>query len=150
MENYFDSEIKRTEQELTNLKTSVQKFAGEVPLVQKSIDISIPLSIDSSLVPEASGKQVFKLTTPKASIFVPTLEHYYDDATKSEDFPRTTRYMYFIIGRIAENQYLIEVFAYGTQWTEDSDAEVIKRGGSVTLTNTLTVKSTDEFTLEVA
>ena len=147
MQDYFESEILRTEQELTDLKTSQQKFAGEVPLVIKSINVSIGLSLDSSQT-TARGEQKFKITMSKPSMFVPTLAHYYDDVSKSEDSPRTTRYMYFMAGKIGDNQYLVRVIAYGTEWSAGSDVETIKGGGSVTLTNTLTVQSTDDFTLE--
>lgn len=149
MENYFESEILRIEREILAIKTSQQKFAGEVPLVTKTGSVSINLSITSDIVPAAIGQQAFRLTFQNTAFFVPTLAHYYDNANLSEDFPRTTRYMYFTIGKINSNQYIILVKAYGTQWTENSDAEVIRRGGSVTLTNTLTVQATDNFTLEV-
>jgi hypothetical protein len=148
MNGYFESEITRLEKELTDLKTSQQKFAGQAPLVTKSANMSIGLSITSDLIPAAIGHKAFKLTFQKPTFFVPTLAHYYDNANLSEDFPRTTRYMYFNLGRLSSNQYIIDVRAYGTQWSEGSDAEVIKGGGSVSLNNVLTVQATDDFTLE--
>jgi hypothetical protein len=148
MNDYFENELIRIEREILNLKTSQQKFAGDVPLVTKSISVSFNLHNIGDIVPQAIGNKAYRVTFQNTALMVPTLAHYYDDANKSEDFPRTTRYMYLTVGRINSNQYIINVNAYGTQWTENSDAEIIKRGGSVTLSNVLTVQSTDNFTLE--
>jgi hypothetical protein len=147
MENYFCNEIKNIKRELTQLKTSQQRFAGEVPLVSKNARVSLELSLNQSQT-VAIGEKFWKLTMEKESLFVVSLQKYYDDVTKSEEYPRTTRVITFEVGKSGEREYLIHVIGYGTQWGDNNDVDTIRGGGRVTLENVLTVKSTDDFNLE--
>lgn len=147
MQNYFDNELKTIERELIRLKTSQQKFAGEVPLVTKSINVDLPLSLNTTRT-TARGEKKLKIIVDKPSLFVATLAHYYDDVTKSADDPRTTRMMYHFVSKISNNQYLVDVVAYGTQRGNNNDVQTLINGGSVVLSNTLTVTATDDFRLE--
>lgn len=147
MQNYFDNEIKNIERELVRLKTSQQKFAGQVPLVTKSVQVAIPLTLNQART-TARGEKLYKLIVDKPMLFVATLAKYYDDVTKSEDYPRTTRMIYHFVSKISASQYLIEIVAYGTQIGAGNDVTTLMNGGSITLNNTLTVTATDEFRLE--
>lgn len=147
MQSYFESEIKRTEQELVDLKTAQQKFAGVVPTLSKYIDVSIPLSLNSSQT-TASGSKIYKITTSDDAIIVPTLSKYYDDVTKYLWTPRATRAMTMQFGRLSDGVYIILVQAFGTEGS-GSDVSTLINGGSVTLTNRLTVQATNDFTLGV-
>ena len=146
MENYFDSQLLSMKRELLALKQAKQKFAGSIPMVKQSVDVSIPLSLNSSQT-SATGEKLFKITTTHDAILVPTLTTYYDDVTKHGQTPNTTRYMLPMLGRLSSNVFLVRIDAFGTQGN-DSDVTTLINGGSVTLTNKLTVIGTDEFTLE--
>lgn len=146
MQDYFENEIKRTEQELVDLKTAQQKFAGVVPILSKSINVSIPLKLNSSKT-AATGTQLYRITTAQDSILVATLAKYYDNVYVEMQVPQATRQMTARLGKISNNVYILDVGAFGTAGA-NSDVTTLINGGSVTLTNTLTVQSTNDFTLE--
>lgn len=146
MDNYFEREIMTLERELRQLKTAQQKSAGQVPTIFKSISFNVPLSLDSSQT-MARGSAAFKVTTVDNCLIIPTLAKYYDNVALAEYIPLKTRYMTITIGKLAQNTYLIELSARGTEGA-NSDVSTLIGGGSVVLDNTLTVQSTDEFTLE--
>lgn len=146
MDNYFDSELNKIEREIKQLKTAQQKFAGQVPTIAKSVSISIPLSLNASQT-AASGSAMYRITTTSDTYLMATLAKYYDDITLNTSYPVKTRSMILRLGKYNSNQYLILIYARGTGGS-DSDVSTLKNGGSVTLTNTLTVRGTDEFSLE--
>lgn len=146
MDNYFEREIMTLEREICQLKTAQQKSAGQVPTIFKSISFNVPLSLDSSQT-MARGSAAFKVTTTDNCLIIPTLAKYYDNVALAEYIPLKTRYMTITIGKIAQYTYLIELSARGTEGA-NSDVSTLMGGGSVVLDNTLTVQSTDEFTLE--
>lgn len=146
MDNYFEREIMTLERELRQLKTAQQKSAGQVPTIFKSISFTVPLGLDSSQT-MARGSAAFKVTTTDNCLIIPTLAKYYDNVALAEYIPLKTRYMTITIGKLAQNTYLIELSARGTEGA-NSDVSTLIGGGSVVLDNTLTVQSTDEFTLE--
>ena len=147
MQNYFDTELKNIKKELIGLKTSQQKFAGAVPLVTKSIQIDMPLSLNQAQT-TAKGELYYQISFDKPTLFTVSFAKYYDDVTKSEDYPRTTRVMYFYVSKLSTKSYLVNALAYGTQWGEGNDVRTLINGGSVVLSNTLTVTATDDFRLE--
>lgn len=146
MDNYFEREIMTLERELRQLKTAQQKSAGQVPTIFKSISFNVPLSLDSSQT-TAHGSAAFRVTTADNCLIIPTLAKYYDNIALAEYIPLKTRYMTIVVGKLAQNTYLIELSARGTEGA-NSDVSTLIGGGSVVLDNTLTVQSTDEFTLE--
>lgn len=146
MDNYFEQEIMALEREIRQLKTAQQKSAGQVPTIFKSISFNVPLSLDSSRT-MARGSAFFKVTTANNCLIIPTLAKYYDNVALAEYIPLKTRYMTITIGKLAQNSYLIGLSARGTEGA-NSDVSTLIGGGSVVLNNTLTVQSTDEFTLE--
>lgn len=146
MDNYFEREIMTLEREIRQLKTAQQKSAGQVPTIFKTISFNVSLSLDSSQT-MARGSAAFKVATANNCLIIPTLTKYYDNVALAEYIPLKTRYMTITIGKLAQNTYLIELSARGTEGA-NSDVSTLIGGGSVVLDNTLTVQSTDEFTLE--
>lgn len=147
MQNYFDREIAQLEKELLRLKTAQQKFAGQVPTISKSIDVSVPLHLSISGF-AAIGEKVYKINVNGDSAFyTSTLAHYYDDVTKHGTVPLETRYM-TVINTFRDNNYYVTVSGNGTTYGPNNDLETLRNGGSVILTNKLTIICTDDFTIE--
>lgn len=141
MQDYFDNEIKYLDKELTRLKTSMTKSSGSILTVVKSVNFSIPLQSTGFLRP--SGTTKFILHTDENALFHVTLDSYYDDVMKELDGRYLTRQKYPIIANRFGN-IRIDVRGLGTI----DDEATIQGGGSVTLTGTMTVQCTNEFTLE--
>jgi len=141
MQDYFDNEIKYLDKELTRLKTSMTKSSGSIMTISKSINFSIPLESSGFLRP--SGTTRFILNTDANALFHVTLDSYYDDVMKELDGRYLTRQKYPIIANRFGN-IRIDVRGLGTI----DDEATIRGGGSVTLTGTMTVQCTNEFTLE--
>lgn len=148
MQNYFDRELSQMEKELLRLKTSQQKFAGSVPTIEKSIQISIPLGLNSSQT-VAEGEKLYKIISEGNVLAFPTLAKYYDDITKSTSVWALTRYFTLRLG-ILDGNFCFLIYAQGTGfgYGQNSDVQTLINGGTVTLQNTLTVAATDDFTLE--
>lgn len=143
MQNYFDRELSQMEKELLRLKTSQQKFAGSVPTAQKSVQISVQLALSGG-GNTATGYVYCKISSENKLLAFPTLAKYYDDITQYTITPRTTR-AFIMEPYYIDNELFIYIRAYGTS----NDVQTLKNGGTVTLTNTLTVVATDDFELEV-
>lgn len=143
MQDYFDNEIKYLDKELTRLKTSMTKSSGSILTIVKSINFSIPLQSTGFLRP--SGTTKFILHTDENALFHVTLDSYYDDVMKELDGRYLTRQKYPIIAN-RFGDIRIDVRGLGTI----DDEATIQGGGSVTLTGTMTVQCTNEFTLEQA
>ena len=141
MQDYFDNEIKYLDKELTRLKTSMTKSSGSILTVVKSINFSIQLESTGFLRP--SGTTKFILHTDENALFHVTLNSYYDDVMKELDGRYLTRQKYPIIANRFGN-IRIDIRGLGTI----DDEATIQGGGSVTLTGTMTVQCTNEFTLE--
>lgn len=146
MDNYFSRELERIGKEIRQLKTAKQKSAVEVPSTTKSVAISIPLELNQSQT-TASGKAIYRITSANQTYLVATLEKYYDDVMLNTEFPRKTRSMIIQFGKSSNNNYIVLITARGTGGP-DSDVTTLKNGGSVTLTNTLTVRGMDDFSIE--
>lgn len=141
MQDYFDNEIKYLDKELTRLKTSMTKSSGSILTIVKSVNFSIPLQSTGFLRP--SGTTKFILHTDENALFHVTLDSYYDDVMKELDGRYLTRQKYPIIAN-RFGDIRIDVRGLGTI----DDEATIQGGGSVTLTGTMTVQCTNEFTLE--
>lgn len=141
MQDYFDNEIKYLDKELTRLKTSMTKSSGSILTVVKSVNFSIQLESTGFLRP--SGTTKFILHTDENALFHVTLDSYYDDVMKELDGIYSTRQKYVLIANRFGN-IIIDIRGLGTR----DDETTIQGGGSVTLTGTMTVQCTNEFTLE--
>lgn len=140
MQEYFEREITTMEKELRWLKTSVVKSGATVSSIAKSVPYNIPLNLVSST--NANGSALFKLTLREKAVFNPTLDIYYDDITLGPlgDTRRRAVQMYWL----NDTQYVLEIGV----WGDSNDIATLEGGGSVEMSGTLTVTSTDEFTLE--
>ena len=147
MDNYFDKEILQMERELLRLKTSQQKFAGSVPTVKKSIQISVPLALSGGGM-TARGQIYCKIVPENTALFYPTLAKYYDDVLLFPYTENRTRYFSIEVYHNGDDLF-IEIRANGTNYGQNNDVDTLRNGGSVSLTNTLTVVATDNFELEV-
>ena len=141
MQDYFDNEIKYLNKELTRLKTSVTKSSGSIMTISKSVNFSIQLESSGFLRP--SGTTRFILHTDYDVLFHATLDKYYDDVMKNLDGRYLTRQKFVIVANRSGN-IRIDIRGIGTR----DDEATIQGGGSVTLTGTMTVQCTNEFTLE--
>lgn len=147
MENYFNREVLQLERELLRLKTSQQKFAGSVPTAKKSININVPLSLDAGGF-TATGKLYCRITVKNGSLVYPTLQKYYDNVMLSPYTESRTRVFTLDMYNDGDN-IILEIIATGTNYGQNNDMDTLKNGGSVSLTNTITVVATDNFELEV-
>lgn len=143
MENYFDNEIKNMKRELTQLKTAAQTSAGTVPTVSHSLSISMPLHLANPYL--AKGNAYVRVSATSDTILMVTLDSYFDDITKTMDFPATTRRTYMIMDYKGNGETLIYIDFTGNA----SDRSTLSGGGSVTVTKQLTVRATEEFTMEI-
>lgn len=144
MDNYFSEEIKKIKREITALKTAMQKSAGQIEFDVKSVNFSIPLSLNASQT-QASGSVSFKIVSDKPVLFFATLDKYYDDITKAGPGPILSRY-FTTYQWVDLDGIVIQITGNGTQGP-NSDVTTLINGGSVTLSGKLTVKCTDQFTL---
>lgn len=140
MQEYFEREITTMEKELRWLKTSVVKSGAAISSIVKTIPYNIPLNLASST--NANGNMLFKLTLHENAVFDPTLDIYYDDVTLGPlgDTRRRAVQTYWL----NEHQYVLRIGV----WGDSDDIATLTGGGSVEMSGTLTVTSTDEFTLE--
>ena len=142
MENYFDNEIKNMKRELTQLKTATQTSAVAVPTVSQSLSIPITLELANPYL--AKGSAYVRVSASSDTILMATLDSYFDDITRATDFPATTRKTYIIMDYKGNGETLIYIDFTGNA----SDRSTLSGGGSVTVTKQLTVRATEEFTLE--
>lgn len=148
MNNYFEQELLSIDRELAALKTAQQKFAGEVPLITKVIQVDVPLQLNSSQT-IARGVKMVRLDSNDKCFFVATLNKYFDNIMDAAKTPRISREAYVRIGKDSSGKNLVEVIAYGTEFGDNNDVQTLVNGGSVTLSYTLTVKSTENFDMEI-
>lgn len=148
MNNYFEQELLNIDREITALKTAQQKFAGEVPLVTKVIQVDVPLQLNSSQT-IARGIKMVRLDSNDRCFFVATLNKYFDNIIDAAKTPRISREAYIRIGKDSNGKNLVEVIAYGTEFGDNNDVQTLVNGGSVILSYTLTVKCTDNFQMEI-
>lgn len=141
MQDYFERELLNIKREITYLKTAMQKSAGIVETTSQSVSLNLPLSLDEYQI-NATGRARFRVISSDDILMMTTLNWYYEDITKSSDYPRTTRYGDVIT--FYDDTPIIRVIVRGTQ----SDVNTLKNGGSVSVNVVLTVRATDEFTLE--
>lgn len=138
MENYFSQEIKRLKQELTNLKPSAQTSAESVATVSQTLDFNIPLALDNPYL--ATGTVYIKITSNTNSVFMVTLDSYYDDISNY----RQCRNAYIEQFYVGDNTWLIYLNVEGDQ----NDINTLSGGGSVSVPRKLTIRAMGEFETE--
>lgn len=154
MNDYFETEIKALEKELTNLKTTAQRSAGVIETVSKTIDVNIPLHIEYNAfgVDFARGEAIYQATPASNSILLFSLDWYSGDVYKLDDLSITTRSISSNTVRLDDGRICMVIGVEGTRETDDgtmSDIERLRQGQSVVVNVKLTVRSTDNFTLGV-
>lgn len=143
MENYFDSEIKNIEREIVNLTTSMQKSAIVAPTVVQTVQVT--RSLQSGGSDKAFYNARFRVTTNTRALVMATLDSYFDDITLNDRvWVPDTRSAWLYVSKISRTVYYVNISFRG----KDGDNTTISGGGSVQMTRTLTVRCTDEFTLE--
>lgn len=146
MDNYFSSEITRIEKELTQIKTSMSKSAGVIQTVDQSVDVSVPLVLNSSQT-SATGSKSFRVHPEKDAIIVCTLNWYSENVLIDHWIPRSVRKVY-IVESENNGDRIIKVNAVGTQAGENSDVQKLINGQSVSINTKLTIRATCNFTVE--
>lgn len=147
MENYFSSEITQIEKELTRLKTSMSKSAGVIQTVTKSVDVEVPLALNTGLT-TATGSVSYRIRPEKDAIIVCTLNWYSEDVTKDYMIPRIVRNVYLRENMDGEDR-IVKVNAIGTQFGDNNDVQKLINGQSVSVGVKLTIQATCEFTMEI-
>ena len=139
MQNYFETELSRLEKEILWLKTSAVKSGAVITSQVKTVNFDISLTLVSPT--NANGNMRYKLTLDDDAIFNSTLDKYYDNIVQAEgDTRRRTIESFWV----SDNIYIITVYA----WGDSNDRATLSGGGSVTISGTLTITCTDDFTLE--
>lgn len=142
MSNYFDNEIKQLDRELLDIKTSGQKSSSVVPTVAKTFKVDIDLKLTS--LTDCSGLAEYKVITPTDSLMMVTLDKYYDDISQSAVYPRVTRETYWFRTQGSDGVDHVNIETIGTR----ADAETLAGGGTVTVTTEVTIRCTNNFTVE--
>lgn len=142
MENYFSNEINHVKKELTRLKTTAQKSAGTITTASQSIQVNIPLSLRSPV--DAMGEVDYKIITESNALVSFTLDKYYDDIHYDLLPIIHPRERHILPLQMDANTIYLVVQAQG----DGNDIQTLTDGGSVTITNTLTIRCTTPFTIE--
>lgn len=141
MENYFSNEIKNIKSELTNLKTASQKSATTMQTVSQSVQVNIPLSLHDTYF--ADGEVTYKISADTEALFSFTLDKYYDDIYYDLLAVMHPRIRGILPIKNEDNSLFLLVQAVG----DENDVQTLTNGGSVTITNTLTIRATAPFTI---
>lgn len=147
MENYFDRKFLMLENELRYLKTCAVRSSVNVPMVHKTVDVSVPLELKYSNT-EAEGSVFYKITMDGDYLVLPSLDWYYGDISKAYQYPYTTRHITQTLYRLDDDSLIIEVYARGTMGSS-GDVQTLINGGSVNVTGKLTVACSGNFNIEV-
>ncbi|MBR3139054.1 hypothetical protein IKG38_03560 [Candidatus Saccharibacteria bacterium] len=149
MDSYFDSEIKRVEQELLTIKTSAQKSASMIQTVTKTIPITVTLSDDGSAsYPTARAAIHYQINTDEYAITIPTLDWYFQDITKASTAFYTTRQIQLFHVMLPNGKDGLRIYVFGTENSPGSDGERVGQGETVKISFNLTIRSTVDFTVE--
>jgi hypothetical protein len=145
MNNYFEREIKGLEREIIALKTANQKSAGNLQLVSKTIPISIPLVLNEYQT-FARGRKTYAVRKNSEELVVAYLDWYTDDISREWVDAYTQGSVRS--GRIAHGVYngtdVFQITVYGDR----NDIDAMAGGASITISLNMTVKCTNDFTLE--
>lgn len=144
MNNYFEREIRQLKKELLQLKTSSQKSAGLVPIISRTANVSIPLSLNS-IQTECSGEIIYLIEPNSDALIIPTLDKYYDDIMLNDRLPYRTRKVSLALTVGTDGRYLLRITGRG----DTNDVSSLVGGGSVNLNTILTVQCSDNFTMRM-
>lgn len=142
MENYFSNEINHVKKELTRLKTTAQKSAGNIKTASQSIQVNMSLSLREPF--GAMGEAHYKIITESNALASFTLDKYYDDIHYDLLPIIHPRERHILPLQIDANTIYLVIQAQG----DGNDIQTLTDGGSVTITSTLTVRCTAPFTIE--
>lgn len=141
MQNYFDNEIKNIERELLALKTASTVSSIPLELTEQSTQLSIPLYL-SIYQTTATGAVAYKIVSDGDLIIYPYLSWYYEDIY-DVDVQGEIRYLK-LANLYQDGAPVVLIQARGSE----EDIKKMVGGESITLTATLTVVATRDFTLE--
>ena len=142
MENYFDSEIKRLQREIKNLKTTGQKSAANVPIVTKTLSIELELKLGGSGNPRAHKDYV--ITTNSEALVMATLDKYFDDIyINDHQWNPDTRKSSVGVGYYDYCSYSVRVNFFG----DGNDYIAVRDGRTLKMSRTLTISCTDDFNI---
>ena len=142
MDNYFDSEIKRLNDEITWLKTSGQRSALVIPTVSKTVTKQIKFEyLDSGYT---FGGAYFTVTSEHYAVVMATLDQYYSDITLNDHHSNNSRSAKIILYKPYPNTTSMTINCIGNQ----TDYNKVLNGETVTMTVKLTIRCTSNFTIE--
>lgn len=149
MENYYNSEFGAMEKELYWLKTAAIKSAANIETTAKTVRIDVPLAISSSQT-YCIGYVYYKIKCENESIVMVTLDCYHTDIMVEWQTPRINRSLDIVKMRLPDGSIGLEIYANGTTFSTDGtdDLSRLRNGESVIISANLTVRATNNFTLE--
>lgn len=147
MNDYFEREFMAVEKELLRLKTSAQRSSGTVITTKTTQAVRVELVAYNTY---CRGYSYYKIIPENDSIVNITLDWYHEDVSKEWQVPRVSRMINFNKIMLPDNSIVIEVSAYGTNWSTDGtdDLSRLRNGETVVVTANMTVQSTNNFTIE--
>lgn len=148
MNDYFDREVLSVERELVRLKTAAQKSSQVVDTVAKTVSVNVPLSVVSGGT-TCKGEVHYAVSCDTDSIIMATLNWYHGNIYDEWQVPRISRAMKVDKVRMSNDNIGLIITAYGTNYSADGtdDLTKLKNGQSVTISASLTVRCTDNFTV---
>lgn len=148
MENYFVSELKQIEREITWLKTAQQKSASVISTVTKSITVTANLwLIITGDSPQAGDYLFYEIIPDNDGLIFPTLDWYAGDITQASTvLPQLTRTIELEQMILPNGNAGVKLTFKGTQGN-DSDTEKVVNGHTVQVSANLTVTCTSNFVM---
>lgn len=140
MDDYFNRELRQINREITRLKTSGQKSGGIVPTVATTINVTEQLQLIG--LSTAYAEAYYKIRTNSTALVMTSLDKYYDDIFNI--FNHGTRSYDCYLHRRSNGDIIMIVYFSGNQ----DDARTLWEGGSVSMSTEVTVRCTDNFTIE--
>lgn len=144
MQEYFERELKMMKKELAALKTSMRKSAGVIVTTAKSISLEVSLELNTAQT-LCNGKKVVRIITNGPSLIIPTLEKYQNNIYYDPSFTTQDGWASVTLAFTPSGYELANVLVRGS----DADTQTLINGGTVVKTVELTVRCSDEFSMEV-
>lgn len=144
MDDYFNRELQQINREITRLKTSSQKSGGIVPTVSKTLRITEQLQFTGLPTPTSTVRAIvkYKILPSSTALIIATLDKYYDDIFNVID--NGTRSRSVSMSEERNGDTIMSVMLTG----DNNDARTMYDGGSVSMSTEVTVRCTDNFTIE--
>lgn len=141
MENYFTQELKQLKREITNIKTSAQKSAGSIKTSVQSVSMSVDLQIVDSGLPVAKKEYIIESNTTDLAMV--TLDNYYADIYRNDHSSNPSRSTKLFVYRVDDTRLRADVIFKG----DENDWNTISGGGTVSMSATMTIRCTNNFTI---